>query len=344
MMNALRLTRASEDVGSFLSALGSLRETRLTAALGFLVARFPADFGPLLGLKITPADEISIEETDGGDRYDVLIKNSGEEHIIEGKVGLSQRSDQLLRYIKNRRKPGRPKPALTVVDEGSEFSQSRHQAFQKVRQNVRSLRFVTWNDVATACHALTRKKKNLVRDPLGTIVAQDLANHLKENHMTTEPHPEIYLRDVSDVPSVRLYFQHHIYKCQSKFYNSARGNLYFAPYFTGPTAERVSEVNLVPVGEGVSFISQVKSVQVVAKKDVLAFLKERKHKNSKEAADIIRQSVREKEIVLMLLGEPRLLFMSPVTKKKLDEKVGGFGRGAMGSRSCTLEQLLQASQ
>lgn len=344
MTNTLRLTRSAEDVGSFLSVLGALRETRLTATLGFLIARFPDDFGPLLGLKITAADEISIEETDGGDRYDVLIKNSGDEHIIEGKIGLSQRPDQLLRYIKSRQKRGRPKPALTVVDDGSEFLQSRQQAFQKVRQNVRSLHFVTWNEIAAVCHTVTRRKKNLIRDPLGAIVAQDLANHLKENHMTTEPHPEIYLRDVSDVPSVRLYFQHHIYKCQSKFYNSARGNLYFAPYFTGPTAERVSEVNLVPVGEGISFISQVKSVQVVAKKDVLAFLKERKHPSPKEAAEIIRKSVREKDIVLMLLGEPRLLFMSPVTKKKLDEKVGGFGRGAMGSKSCTLDDLLKASQ
>jgi hypothetical protein len=343
-MNPLRLTRSAQDVGSFLSALGSLRETRLTASLGFLVARFPMDFGPLLGLKITPADEIRIEETDGGDRYDVLIRNSGQEHIIEGKLGPSQRIDQLLRYIKNRRRIGHPKPALTVVDDGSKFSQSRQQAFQRVRKSVRSLRFVTWSEVAKVCHAITHKKKNLISDPLGTVVAQDLATHLKENNMTTEPHPEIYLRDVGDVPSVRLYFQHHIYKCQSKYYNSARGNLYLAPYFTGPTAERVSEVNLVPVGEGISFISRVNSVQVVAKKDVLQFLKERKHPNPKEASEIIRKSVRDKEIVLMLLGAPRLLFMSPVTKKKLKEKVGGFGLGAMGSRSCSLDQLLQASQ
>ena len=343
-MNSLRLVRASQEVGGFLSALGSLRETRLTATLGFLVSRFPAEFAALLGFKFGASDEISIEETDGGDRYDVLIRSSGEEHIIEGKLGTSQRVDQLNRYIASRRRAGCPKPALTMVDDGSEFSQSRQLAFHKLRKSVRSLRFVTWSEVAQVCQRLARKKRNLASDPLGALVAQDLANHLKENQMTTEPRPEIYLRDVSDVPSVRLYFQHHIYKCQSKFFNSARGNLYFAPYFTGPTAERVSEVNLVPVGEGISFVSQVKSVQVVAKKDVLDFLKERKHPSPKEAADVIRKSVRDKEIVLMLLGAPRLLFMSPVTKKKLEEKVGSFGRGAMGSRSCTLDDLLLASQ
>lgn len=344
MSNPLRLTRSAQDVGSFLSALGSLRETRLTATLGFLVARFPSELGPLLGLKFSPADEISIEETDGGDRYDVLIRSSGGEHIIEGKIGPSQRVEQLVRYIASRRCSSKGKPALTIVDDGSEFSQSKQRAFEKVRAGVRNLRFVTWSQVARVCREIARKRKNFSADPLGVVVARDLADHLKENNMTTDDQPEIYLRDVGDIPSVQLYFRHHIYKCQSKYYNSARRNLYFAPYFTGPTAERVSEVNLVPVGEGISFVSRVKSVNVIEKRDTLQFLKERKHPNPKEAAEIIRKSAREKEILIMLLGEPRLLFVSPVTKRKLDEKVGGFGLGAMGSRSCTLDDLLRASQ
>jgi hypothetical protein len=45
-MSTLHLTRANQEVESFLSVLGSLRETRLTAVLGFLVSRFR----PALGL------------------------------------------------------------------------------------------------------------------------------------------------------------------------------------------------------------------------------------------------------------------------------------------------------
>lgn len=67
-MNALRLTRARQDVQSFLSVLGGLRETRLTAVLGYLVSRFPKEFGALLGFDTSPADEISVEENDKGDR------------------------------------------------------------------------------------------------------------------------------------------------------------------------------------------------------------------------------------------------------------------------------------
>jgi hypothetical protein len=45
----------------------------------------------------------------------------------------------------------------------------------------------------------------------------------------------------------------------------------------------------------------------------------------------------------MMLGEPRLMFVSPVTKAKLSE-IMPFGQGAMGSRSCTFDDLLAASQ
>lgn len=342
-MNTLRLTRASQDVGSFLSVFGELRETRLTAVLGFLVAQFPGEFGDLLGFRHSSLDEVSVEETDEGTRYDLLIRRSGETHIIEGKIGPTQRVDQLLRYIRRVRKQTGRRPALTVVDDGSQFSQSRQRSFQRVQREVRSLRFVTWSEVAALCGDIVRKKRNATRTHLGTVIARELAQQLQENNMTTDPQPEIYLRDVSSTSSVELFFRHHIYKCQSRYYNSARRNLYFAPYFTRTMADTISEVNLVPVGEGISFVSRIHSVQVIDKRDILAFLKEHRHPHAKEAADLIIRSHRARDILLMLLGVPRLLFLSPVTKGKLS-KSQRFGRGAMGSRSCSFDDLLAASQ
>ena len=340
-MSTLRLTRGNEDVGSFLSVLGTLRETRLTAVLGYLVSRFPGEFGPLLGYRHLPADEVSVEEFDNGDRYDVLIRQSGECHIIEGKVGSTQNVNQLLRYICSRRRTR--KPSLTVVDEGSEFRQAQQRAFQQVRRRVKQLRFVTWTEVAAVCLAIAKKRRNFTTDPTVAVIANELASHLKENQMTTEPLPEIYLRDVSDINSVQLYFRHHIYKCQTKFYNSARRNLYFAPYFTHRMAEKISADNLVPVGEGISFVSRVEKVQVIETREVQAYLKSDGHPKPKEAAEIIRKNHREREVLLMTLGEPRLMFVSPVTKAKL-RNIIPFGVGAMGSRSCTFDNLLAASQ
>ena len=340
-MNTLRLTRANQDVESFLSVLGSLRETRLTAVLGFLISRFPEEFSAVLGYHHSSTDEISVEESEAGDRYDVLIHRSGETHIIEGKIGPTQNVSQLLRYIKSHRS-GR-KPSLTVVDDGSENRQSQMSAFQEVRRQVKQLKFVTWTQVAATCREIARKRRNLIRNRTGTVIAHELATHLKENNMTTEPQPEIYLRDVSDPFSVQLYFRYHLYSCQSNFYNSARRNLYFAPYFTRQMAEKISEDNLVPVGEGISFVSRIKKVMVIRKSDVLGFLKAEKHPSPKEANEIIHRYQRTSEVLIMTLGEPRLMFVSPVTKAKLSEVIP-FGIGAMGSRSCAFDDLLAASQ
>ena len=115
--------------------------------------------------------------------------------------------------------------------------------------------------------------------------------------MTTEAQPEIYLRDVSSIESVQLYFQHNIYKCQSKYYESARRNLYFAPYFTRQMAAKISEVNLVPVGEGISFVSRVEKVQVVERHDVPDYLKANEHPNPKEAAELICKKHKMPEIL-----------------------------------------------
>lgn len=339
-MSTLRLTRSRQDVQSFLSVLGGLRETRLTAVLGYLVSRFPKEFGARLGFNTSPTDEISVEETENGDRYDVLIRASGEVHIIEGKIGPKQNADQLLRYIKSCKR----KPSLTVIDDGFEFRHFDQRDFAKVAHAVRKLHFVTWADIARMCQTIIRSQRNRQNDPTGTIVAQELFIHLQENHMTDDPRPEIYLRDVSTIDSVKLFFRHHIYKCQPSFYNSARRNLYFAPYFTRNTTNQVREENLVPLGEGISFIAQIQKVQLVDKKDVLPCLRAEKHPNPEEATKLIREHHREEEVLLMTLGEPRLLFVSPITKIKLHRVEPSFTNGAMGSRSCTLDLLLQASQ
>lgn len=342
-MTSLRLTRASQDVQSFLSVLGGLRETRLTAVLGYLVARFPVEFGGLLGFSCSSLDEVSVEEAHEGDRYDLLVRQSGETHIIEGKVGPTQSVAQLLRYIQSVRQRHGRKPALTVVDDGSEFRHSQDRAFAAVERRVKMLKFVTWTQVAALCREIVRKKRHHITQPAAAVLAGEFAIHLKENSMTNDPHPEIYLRDVGTKDSVELYFRHRIYKCQSSFFNSARNNLYFAPYFTRQMADAISENNLVPVGEGISFVSRIEGVQVLETRDVLQYLKGHGHPRAKEAAANIRKSHREREVLIMRLGEPRLMFISPVTKAKLAKKIR-FGIGAMGARSCTFDDLLAAAQ
>lgn len=340
-MSTLRLTRANEEVGSFLSVLGSLRETRLTAVLGYLVSRFPVEFGSVLGFRPSRRMRFRSKKPMQATATTFSSTSPATPTSSRAKSAPSRTPTSCCATSAAAGQHESPPSQWWMTVASSRQSQQRD--FQEVRRRVKHLKFVTWAQVAAVCQQIARLRRNVKTNPTGTVIAHELANYLKENNMTTEPQPEIYLRDVSDIHSVQLYFRHNLYKSKSNFYNSARRNLYFAPYFTHQMADKVSKSNLVPVGEGISFVSRIKKVQVVRKRDVQAFLQADKHPNPKEAAEIICANHRESEVLLMSLGDPRLMFISPVTKAKLKEVIP-FGLGAMGSRSCAFDDLLAASQ
>jgi hypothetical protein len=326
--------------------MGRVRETRLTAALAYLTARFPDEFLPTLCGKAGVVRYVSVEETEEGDRYDVLVKRDNVPIILEGKTGLWQDPQQLLRYVRTVRKSYGRRPGMVIVDVGSHVSQGLSEEFDRIRSQVKPLRFTTWTQVAGICRRIVRYRKYAKQDRVAAAIAEDLLNHLEENQMITDERPEIYLRELSSRESVNLYFRHHIYKSDSKFLRSANGNLYFAPYFTQRTAEELSESNFVPVGEGISYISRIKEIQVVPMARLLEFLRAGHGvEDPKQARDLIKKGHRGPDIMLIMLGEPYLAFLSPVTKKKLGkaETRQKFTQGAMGSRSCSLEELLAAS-
>jgi hypothetical protein len=291
-------------------------------------------------------DSILVEETDEGDRYDLIVRGGNAPVIVEGKIGHEQDPIQLRRYARSVGETYGRRPELTVIDEGCAGAQSATPEFEKLRREVANIRYRTWTQVAKVCERIIRRKKAFDQDRIAAALAEDFLEHLKENQMTNEPQPEVYLRDVGDQWSVELFFRHHIYKCQTKFFQSARSNLYFAPYFTRRVADEVSRVNFVPVGEGISYVARIKSVKVISKTAVREYLRENDIEQFKQAADIVRRNHREREVLMLLLGPPRLAFLSPVTKTRLAKLASGhrFGVGAMGSRSCTFDDLLAAAQ
>lgn len=156
--------------------------------------------------------------------------------------------------------------------------------------------------------------------------------------MTNDARGEIYMRELSEVGSVELYFRHHIYKCQPEFIRSAGGNLYFAPYFTRVASERISERNLVPVGEGVSYVSRIIDVQVLSKKRVREHLKTLGVKEIKQCHSLITRAHHAREVLVMRLGAPHRLFLAPVSKAQM-----GLAAATLGSRSFTLDDMLAAA-
>ena len=345
-MATLPLNRSGKPVQSFLSALGRVRETRLTATLAYLISRFPDEFLPLVCHSPSSDYQVSVEETDEGDRYDVLVKGGKFPIILEGKTGLRQSPQQLLRYVQTvRAKYGR-RPGLVIVDVGSQKSQGFSEEISAIKTHVTSIHFRTWKDVANVCKNITHHKKPFLQDRVAAAVAEDLLTHLEENHMFTTERPEIYLRELSTVDSIGLYFRHNIYKSDPKYLKSAQGNLYFAPYFTQPTAKKLTNDNLVPIQPGITYISKIRDMQVVQKRNALAQLQQWGVNDPKQAAKWVQHKNNNSEVLLLFLGEPQLLFLSPVTKAKLGrtKTLKKFTQGSLGSRSSSLEELLAASQ
>ena len=154
------------------------------------------------------------------------------------------------------------------------------------------------------------------------------------NH--SSDHGDIYLWDLSG-RSVELFFKHHIYKCQPMFLNSARRATYFAPIFTSKAPKDIEEKSLISIGLGVSFIARIQDCRLVERKQIEDHLKSYGRDNVSNVAQEIRSQSKLKQVLILLLGKPQQLFMTPVTKKQL-----GI-HGMTGSITKSLDWLLEAA-
>jgi len=94
----IELLRGGEVVTSFAGALGrSLRETRLTAMLGYLAALNPEPFVKRFSFRGKPLS-ISLEARHEEDRSDILVQTTAGVGIVEAKVDATDPFRQSLKY------------------------------------------------------------------------------------------------------------------------------------------------------------------------------------------------------------------------------------------------------
>ena len=325
MKTDITLKRNKYPVNTLFSAFGRTKETTLTAGLAYLIWKFPKIIGKLFVKRGVGITEVSIEESekDSG-RYDVLLSTNKYDVLIEAKRGSSQNKKQIRRYLK------RKNTKLVLVDSGSPLKNSW------VKKSINSKRdktsFVSWGQIYKTLKKIDSKTQ-MKREPVGWAIAKDLYEYMGENEMTEKRSKEIYVRDLSG-DSINLFFKYHIYKSQPKYFKSASGNAYFAPYFTGK-ARHYFEEQSIKGKKGITWIASVKHVEVVKKNHILQFLKKNKWPNFREASKEFKRQTRNsnKELIVMLLGEPFQMFVTPVEKSKLNQF------GPMGSKSFTFEEL-----
>lgn len=247
--NEIPLRRGSEVVSSFFSALGNLRETRLTAALGYLIAKAPSTFSSLFLGQTGKVEEVSIEQSEQSSRYDLVIRTPKKLVVVEAKIGYLQAPAQVKRYIQKLMKmePNK-KVTLFLLDKGSAPLQGEINDLKR-QFPMCLVKQKTWSEIERVVERGCKSKRLQREFPEVMAIGAELVNHLREKQMAQTQIKEVYIRQLSG-PSLEMFFRHHIYACQSKFGKNALQHIYFAPLFTAKAPSDFASRSMLPIEKG----------------------------------------------------------------------------------------------
>ena len=205
-INDVELMRGGNAVSTLTGAFGqSLRETRLTAVLGYLMAHHPEPFLKLFGFRGIP-QRICLEMQHENGRSDILVETTAGIGIIEAKVDATDPLTQSHRY------PARWRALIT------------HRT-PKITNN--RARYVTWQELSRMLDQLSRSGPLRIRT-----ISKDLFEYLREHRMTRERSSvEIYAREINEPVTLALFLQAQLYGCTYQPSSRLAEALYFAPHF-----------------------------------------------------------------------------------------------------------------
>ncbi len=294
---------------------GSLRETRLTAMVGYLISLAPNPFLDLFKIKEVPL-ELNLELTEDSGRSDIQIVTRKGVAVIEAKAESVDPFKQALRYN------ARWRILLT------NFKPSSYVYRRKVR-------YISWQDIADICYGLYKHRDYRVK-----FLSQDLITYLKEHKMIKRDDVvEIYAREINEEKTLALFLHGRLYGCNyQKDSKMAEAN-YFAPHF----AKKIA--NLHPgITTGISYIAQIESIEIAESiKDAKNIIRKNRGKAWLNKHLSVVQPVlaawpwKNVRRNFLFLGEPRLVF-NPAVNKELLQK----GKGWLSKRYLTFDELFKA--
>lgn len=222
--------RDDEMVVSLLGAFGqSLKETRLTSWLGYLLSMRPEPLVSLFGFKGRVL-AVNLETHHEEGRSDILIKTTQGDGIIEAKVDATDASAQLKRY------PARWRVLLTLAHS------------KKIQSGIRH---VLWQQLADCLNHIAKTES-----PAFRFLAKQFITHLEEHHMIKKTESlEIYAREINEPITLALFIQGHLYGCNYEKGNKVMRAHYFAPHFGASIARQQPGIFA-----GISYVAQIKHV------------------------------------------------------------------------------------
>lgn len=313
------LWRAGSMVSSLAGAFGEgLRETRLTALLGYLIALEPEPWLHILGFH-GQATDVAVETHQESGRSDIEIRTTSGVGIIEAKIDSTDPLRQALKYNANWR--------VLLTD---------HAPLRR-KQSHRGIRYIRWADLIPQLRRHAASTNHRLR-----FVAGDLITYLEEHHMVSRgtPSPEIYAREINNEETLALFLHGRMYGCWHQNGSRLGEAHYFAPHFGRFIANSHPGIHT-----GISYIAKIDNVRTVvtwqdwvnAVRDVRGKVWYKKH--AANMAPLRKQWSwkGQKARDILFLGEPRLAFTPAIRKENIQT-----GRGFLSKLYLTFDELYQA--
>ena len=294
--------------GSIVSSLGnsfggSLRETRLTAIVGYLISLAPKPFLNLFDIKGIPS-EINLELSEDNGRSDIQLVTSKGTAVIEAKTELINPLKQAQRY--------NAKWRILLTN----YSPAAYVSGKKGR-------YITWQNIADICAGLCKNHDYRVK-----FLSKDLITYLKEHKMIKRDNVvEIYAREINEEKTLALFLRGQLYGCDYEKGKITEAN-YFAPHF----GQKIAKLH-PGISVGISYVAQIKTIEIAEySKDVKNIIKKDRgkrwlNKNMNLVQPILDEwswtNVRRN---FLFLDEPRLVFNPAVKKEVLQKTTGRLSR------------------
>ena len=303
-IETIPLLRGGTVVGDLLGAFGhGLRETRLTAALGYLIALHPQAFLKLLG---APAGITSVElehQHDQG-RSDVILQSAAGSVVIEAKVGAANPRRQASRY------PGAARILIT--------------GYRPDAREIRSgrFRYLTWREFKPVLDELAKDS-----NPEAKAISRSMIHYMEDHGMIRRDEPvEIYAREINEETTLAMFLKARAYTCEYKAGSRLPEALYFAPHFGASIAR-----NHIGIRQGISYVARIEKVEVVESwPEIRAALLEhhgkvwlKKHLPVFKSVPWLKQ---RKKRSLVITSTPQLVFHPPIRKESLQPTTGWLSR------------------
>jgi hypothetical protein len=313
------LLRGGAAVRSLFGSFGnSIRETRLTSILGYLLAQEPGPWRKLFRIS-EPLSLVRVEFSREAGRADIWMETASESIVLEAKLTGVDPTVQSKKYMADR-----------------SILLSCHQPNSSQLRGVDL--YFSWLQIARFLQTeyLTATK---VRSDL-RFLAKEVVKYMAENGLSrTADVLEVYVREINISYGLTLFLKGQLYTCPYEKSGKAGQALYFAPHFGQKLARE-----LPAIYSGISFVAKIEAVEVV---DEWRLLKEaaKKHRGGHWVAsnrDVIAPlrkhfGRRHEQRTALFLSEPRLVFNPPINKNLLQK-----GTGYLSRRAFSFDELFAA--